>query len=62
VAETAQRRSTVETLRHLVFVHDCWFGRCCLGSTRPLTSFGMVSDDVYQHEPGLDRAATPQPR
>jgi hypothetical protein len=24
--------SAVETLRHLVFVHDCWFGRCCLGS------------------------------
>jgi len=25
--------SAVETLRHLVFVHDSWFRRCCLGST-----------------------------
>src|ERR1700722_13967684 len=24
--------STVQTLRHLVFVHDSWFRRCCLGS------------------------------
>ncbi len=23
--------SAVETLRHLVFVHDSWFRRCCLG-------------------------------
>ncbi len=21
--------SAVETMPHLVFVHDCWFGRCC---------------------------------
>jgi hypothetical protein len=51
--------SPVETLRHLVFVHDCWFGRCCLGSTGPLTAFGLVTDHVLKHEPGLDRAATP---
>src|SRR5437763_7073066 len=25
--------SAVQTLRHLVFVHDSWFRRCCLGST-----------------------------
>ncbi len=26
--------SAVETLRHLVFVHDSWFRRCCLGSNK----------------------------
>jgi hypothetical protein len=51
--------SLVETLRHLVFVHDCWFSRCCLGSTGPLTAFGLVTDQVFEVEPGLDRAATP---
>jgi len=51
--------SAVETLRHLVFVHDCWFGRCCLGSTGPLTAFGVVPDYVLEHEQGLDGAATP---
>jgi len=51
--------SAAETLRHLVFVHDCWFGRCCLGLTRPPTAFGVVPGYVLEHEPGLDRAATP---
>jgi hypothetical protein len=51
--------SPVETLRHLVYVHDCWFSRCCLGSTRPPTAFGLVTDQVLEHEPRLDPAATP---
>jgi hypothetical protein len=51
--------SPVETLRHLVYVHDCWFGRCCLGSTEPPTAFGLVTDFVLQYEPGLDGSATP---
>lgn len=51
--------SPIETLRHLVYVHDCWFRRCCLGSIGPLTAFGLVTNDVLQHEPGLDRTATP---
>jgi hypothetical protein len=51
--------SAVETLRHLVFVHDCWFRRCCLGSSERPTAFGVVPDYVFEHEPGLDRAATP---
>lgn len=51
--------SSLETLRHLVFVHECWFRRCCLGSTGPLTAFGLVPDYVLEHEPGLDRTATP---
>jgi hypothetical protein len=51
--------SAAETLRHLVFVHDCWFVRCCLGSSAPLTAFGVVPDYVLAYEPGLDPAASP---
>lgn len=52
--------SAVETLRHLVFVHDSWFRRCCLGSARPFTSMGLASDFVPdQEEQGLDRGAAP---
>ena len=52
--------SAVETLRHLVFVHDSWFRRCCLGSTEPFTALGLASDSVPdQEEQGLDRAAAP---
>jgi hypothetical protein len=43
---------TLEQLRRMP-------GRCCLGSTRPLTAFGVVPDYVLEHEQGLDRAATP---
>jgi DinB superfamily len=52
--------SMVETLRHLVFVHDSWFRRCVLGRTEPFTAMGLgppfVSD---QEEQGLDRSARP---
>jgi uncharacterized damage-inducible protein DinB len=52
--------SMVETLRHLVFVHDSWFRRCVLGLTEPFTGMGLgppfVSD---QEEQGLDRSARP---
>lgn len=52
--------SAVETLRHLIFVHDSWFRRCCLGSTQPFTAIGLASDLVPdQEEQGLDRTATP---
>src|SRR6478609_109517 len=52
--------SAVETLRHLVFVHDSWFRRCCLGSPQPFTAIGLASDFVPdQEEQGLDRAAAP---
>jgi hypothetical protein len=52
--------SAVETLRHLVFVHDSWFRRCCLGSIQPFTAIGLASDFVPdQEEQGLDRAAVP---
>lgn len=33
--------SMVETLRHLVFVHDSWFRRSVLGLTEPFTALGL---------------------
>ena len=52
--------SAVQTLRHLVFVHDSWFRRCVLGSTAPFTPMGLAIDVVPdQEEQGLDRAADP---
>ena len=52
--------SAVETLRHLVFVHDSWFRRCCLGRTDLFTPMGLGTDFVSdQEEQGLDRSATP---
>jgi hypothetical protein len=52
--------SAVETMRHLVFVHDSWFRRCCLGSTDLFTPMGLAIDFVPdQEEQGLDRSASP---
>src|SRR6478609_4207008 len=52
--------SAVETLRHLVFVHDSWFRRCCLGSAEPFTAIGLACEFVPdQQEQGLDPAAAP---
>ena len=52
--------SAVQTLRHLVFVHDSWFRRCCLGSTEAFTSMGLGIEDVPDREAqGLDPTADP---
>jgi hypothetical protein len=52
--------SMVETLRHLVFVHDSWFRRCVLGLTEPFTALGLGPDLVFEQEgEGLDRSARP---
>lgn len=52
--------STVETLRHLVFVHDSWFRRCVLGLTDPFTGIGLAAPFVPDQEAqGLDRSARP---
>ncbi|PUA81895.1 DinB family protein [Nocardioides currus] len=52
--------SAVQTLRHLVFVHDSWFRRCCLGSTEPFTSIGLGIESVPdREEQGLDPTADP---
>lgn len=52
--------SMVETLRHLVFVHDSWFRRCVLGLTEPFTAMGLGPPFVMaQEEDGLDPSARP---
>jgi hypothetical protein len=52
--------SMVETLRHLVFVHDSWFRRCVLGVTEPFTAMGLGPPFVAdQAEQGLDPSASP---
>src|ERR687890_583624 len=63
--------SMVETLRHLVFVHDSWFRRCVLGLTEPFTAMGLASGFVPDQEglglvssvrPGLDEVLTVRDR
>jgi hypothetical protein len=52
--------SMVETLRHLVFVHDSWFRRCVLGLAEPFTAMGLAAPYVPDQEgQGLDRSARP---
>jgi hypothetical protein len=52
--------SAVQTLRHLVFVHDSWFRRCVLGSSAPFTPMGLGIEDVPDREQqGLDPTADP---
>jgi DinB family protein len=52
--------SAVQTLRHLVFVHDSWFRRCVRGSTDLFTPMGLATDFVPdREEQGLDLAADP---
>ena len=52
--------SAVQTLRHLVFVHDSWFRRCCLGSADLFTPMGLGIEGVPDREAqGLDPAAEP---
>jgi hypothetical protein len=52
--------SAVQTMRHLVFVHDSWFRRCCLGSTDLFTPMGLGIEGVPDREAqGLDPSAAP---
>ncbi len=52
--------SAVQTLRHLVFVHDSWFRRCCLGSTELFTPMGIgTSVEPYRGAHGLDLSCDP---
>ncbi|MCX2947970.1 DinB family protein [Lentzea sp. NEAU-D7] len=47
--------SAAQTMRHLVFVHDSWFRRCCLGSTELFTPMGIgPSVEPYREAHGLD--------
>ena len=53
--------SMVETLRHLVFVHDSWFRRCVLGLTEPFTTMGLGPPIVMDQEQSeLDKSAQPR--
>ncbi len=52
--------SALQTMRHLVFVHDSWFRRCVLGSTNQFTPMGLAPDYVPDREgQGLDLTAAP---
>jgi hypothetical protein len=52
--------SAMQTMRHLIFVHDSWFRRCVLGSTRRFTPIGLAPDFVPdREEQGLDLSAEP---
>jgi hypothetical protein len=52
--------SALQTLRHLVFVHDSWFRRCVLGSRELFTPKGLATDYVPDRErQGLDLTADP---
>lgn len=52
--------SALQTLRHLVFVHDSWFRRCCLGSTALFTPIGIgPSLEPYRQAHGLDASLMP---
>ena len=52
--------SAVQTLRHLVFVHDSCFRRCCLGSTELFTPMGIGNiDEPYRGPHGLDLSLDP---
>lgn len=52
--------SALQTLRHLVFVHDTWFVRCCLGRSEPFTALGLTTDSMSADAaPGVDPAADP---
>jgi len=52
--------SAVQTMRHLIFVHDSWFRRCCLGSTDLFTPMGIgPSVEPYGQAHGLDLSLEP---
>jgi hypothetical protein len=49
----------VETLRHLVFVHDSWFRRCVLGLTEPFTAMGLATPFVPTRRSSARPSARP---
>jgi hypothetical protein len=52
--------SALQTMRHLVFVHDSWFRRCCLGSTALFTPMGTgPTVEPYREAHGLDLSLDP---
>ena len=51
--------SLVETLRHLVFVTDSWFGRAVLGEAHPYHPLGLAPSFLNEQPLGLTPDATP---
>ena len=52
--------SAVQTLRHLLFVHDSWFARAVLGRRQAFHPWGLASAFVpHQDAMGLEPGATP---
>jgi hypothetical protein len=52
--------SFAETIRHLIFVTDAWFGHTVLGEKNPFHEYGLrASFDVNGAEVGIDGAASP---
>jgi hypothetical protein len=46
--------SFVETLRHLVFVYDGWFGRAVLGEDEPYNPLGLTASFLDPADFGID--------
>jgi DinB superfamily/Pentapeptide repeats (8 copies) len=55
----ADEWSLVETLRHLIFVTDAWFGRAVLGEPHPYHPAGLAPTFLDDPRLGLDRNAAP---
>jgi hypothetical protein len=52
--------SALQTMRHLVFVHDSWFRRCCLGSREMFTPMGIgTTVEPYREAHGLNLSLDP---
>jgi hypothetical protein len=51
--------SFVETLRHLIFVYDGWFGRAVLGEAEPYHPLGLTASFLDPADFGIDPDLTP---
>jgi hypothetical protein len=51
--------STVETLQHLLFVYDAWFGRAVLGEAAPFHALGLPASFMDADALGLDVVRRP---
>ena len=51
--------SVVETLRHLLFVYDAWFGRAMLGEAEPYHPLGLTASFLDAEDFGLDTDLRP---
>lgn len=51
--------SVVETLRHLLFVYDAWFGRAVLGEANPYHPLGLTASFLAAEDFGLDTDLRP---